>query len=368
MLAARRAAQTDPRKPQRAARMRLSQTLAQLPTASETERASHLITWQHDTALLWSLDHAAPSSEALTDPAWATLWTEAEQALYSSQNDLPSDWQARAEAALAAKKVPGTAWLRTFAPRNLLPIFTLILSISLLPDLRANDPTEDYRQGEFKSAEQTWRDISESNPTDWIARHNLSLALAQQELWQEAAAHATAAFVQNPRDEANRWNLALAYQKAGYTPTAIAPLLKSQPRADLAKLASPAGWESFIVVCTIGIAIALIALLLVGYHLAPRWIKWIALLIIIIDATLIGISIAGRSAYGIAANPQVALAWKDSTLYSIPTEADTTQQTTALSAGSMGTMDNTFLGWTRLTFPNGQTGWIRQDDLVTIWK
>ena len=368
LLSARRAAQTDPRIPQRAARKRLSQILIQLARSTESERAHLLIAWQHDTAQLWSLDHAAPSAEALTDPAWATLWTEAEQALYSSQNDLPSDWQARAEATLSTKKVPGTAWLRTFLPRNLLPLFAIILCVSVLPKLHANEPAEDYRQGEFASAEKAWRQASESNPTEWIARHNLSLALAQQERWQEAAAQATAAFVQNPRDDANRWNLALAYQNAGYTPTAIAPLLESQPLADLAKLASPADWECLIIASAIGLALALIALLLVSYNLAPRWIKWIALIAILSAAILIGASIAGRNAYGVAADPQVALVWRDSTLYSIPTEADTTQQTTTLSAGAMGTMDNTFLGWTRLTFPNGQTGWVRKSELVTIWK
>jgi len=369
LLAARRAAQTDPRKPQRAARHRLSQVLIQLARATESERAHWLIAWKHDTAQLWSLDHAAPAAEALTDPEWATLWTEAEQALYSSKNDLPSDWQARAEAALAAKKVPGTAWLRTFLPRNLLPLFAIILCVSLLPNLHAGEPSEDYQAGEFKTAEKTWRAEVAANPTDWVARHNLSLALAQQERWGEAAAQATAAFVQNPRDDANRWNLALAYHNAGYTPTAIAPLLASQPLPDLAKLASPADWEWLIIASAIVIAVALIILLLVGYNLAPRWIKWIALLVILIDAILIGAAITGRSAYGIAADPQVALVWQDSTLYSIPTEADTTQQTTALSAGSMGTMsDQDFLGWTRLTFPNGQTGWARKDDLVNVWK
>ncbi|MBE34241.1 MAG: hypothetical protein CMI16_01555 [Opitutaceae bacterium] len=367
LLSARRAAQTDPRKPQRAAKQRLSQTLSKLDHASDSERELLLISWQHDTAKLWSLDHAAPAAEALNDPEWTTVWIEAEQALYSSKRDLPSDWSARAKAALTAKKVSDTAWLRTFLPRNLLPLLAIMLSVALSPNTQA-EPSEDYRQGEFKNAAKAWQSTVDANPTDWIARHNLSLALAQQERWGEAAAQATAAFVQNPSDDANRWNLALAYQNAGYTPTAIAPLLESQPLADLAQLASPAKWEWLIIVSAIGIVVALIVLLLVGYNLAPRWVKWVALLIILIDAILIGAAVSGRSAYGIAADPQVALVWQDSTLFSIPTEVESTQQTTALSAGSMGTMDNTFLGWTRLTFPNGQTGWVRKDDLVKIWK
>jgi len=60
--------------------------------------------------------------------------------------------------------------------------------------------------------------------------------------------------------------------------------------------------------------------------------------------------------------------WRSGTLYSIPTEADTTQQTASLSAGSMGTVDKTFLGWVRLYFTNGQTGWVRKSEIIAIWK
>lgn len=48
--------------------------------------------------------------------------------------------------------------------------------------------------------------------------------------------------------------------------------------------------------------------------------------------------------------------------------SDTAQQTTLLAAGAMGTMDKSFLGWTRLTFENGQTGWVRQSELVPLWR
>jgi hypothetical protein len=59
--------------------------------------------------------------------------------------------------------------------------------------------------------------------------------------------------------------------------------------------------------------------------------------------------------------------WKPSTLRSVPTEADT-QKTTALSAGSIAVADRTFLGWTRLNFAGGQTGWARSDDLLPLYR
>ena len=57
-----------------------------------------------------------------------------------------------------------------------------------------------------------------------------------------------------------------------------------------------------------------------------------------------------------------------STLRSVPTEADTTQKTSPLAAGSVALANKTFLTWTRLKFENGQTGWVRQDDIVPLWK
>jgi hypothetical protein len=59
---------------------------------------------------------------------------------------------------------------------------------------------------------------------------------------------------------------------------------------------------------------------------------------------------------------------RTSTLRSIPTEADTSQKTSPLAAGSIALADREFLGWRRLTFENGQTGWVRKDDIVPLWK
>ena len=55
-------------------------------------------------------------------------------------------------------------------------------------------------------------------------------------------------------------------------------------------------------------------------------------------------------------------------LYSIPTEAETAQKTSALSAGVIGRVDHGFLGWSHVTFPGGQAGWVRNDDLIMLWR
>ncbi|MFZ9682989.1 MAG: BatD family protein [Cephaloticoccus sp.] len=366
-LAWHRARERDPQRPRREARRELIALLADLQRAEPAPIASLLLRWQHAAARLWSLRHAAPAAPALPNDAWRTLWLESERALYGDNVALPSDWVARAQAAVVAVKVPGTAWWRALQPRHLLPFFfALTLAFAAPRTNAATDPAVAYAQGDFAAAEKTWRAAVTAAPTDWIARHNLSLALAQQDRWGEAAAQATAAFVQSPADA--RWNLSLAYGKAGYTPNAVAPLLASAPRADLARLASPAGWERWLIIGSALGAAALLALLLRAYGHGPRWLRWPAFAGLALGIAVAATAVTGRAAYGVAAERNAVIVWRGGTLYSIPTEADTAQQTTPLAPGAMGTADKTFLGWVRLTFPNGQTGWVRETEIVALYR
>jgi hypothetical protein len=72
--------------------------------------------------------------------------------------------------------------------------------------------------------------------------------------------------------------------------------------------------------------------------------------------------------FGETADARVVVVLRAGILRSIPTEADTAQKTTPLAAGSVAIADKTFLGWTRLAFENGQTGWIRKEELVALWR
>ncbi len=366
-LSARRAALTDPGRARRLARTRLVATLGRLAQAPLTERSSLLLAWQQDAAILWQISRAAPAASALADPAWQQLWSEADRALYGPQADLPADWADRARAALATRRAPGFAIWRILHPRNLLPLLA-IAAVFVAPDLRAADAAAAYRQGDYATAEKTWAEAVQRNPVDWIARHNLALALAQQDRWPEAAAQATAAFVQHPADAGSRLNLALACEKAGYTPGALAPFLAPGPRHLLACLASPAEWECLAVVSAAVIALALAGLLYGRFHRMPAWSRYLALGAILVALLTGAAAYAGREAYGLAASPQAALVWRGTTLHSIPTEAEINQQTTALAAGSLGVMDRTFLGWVRLRFEDGRTGWVRKQELVPLWR
>ena len=390
ILATQRARATDPLRPLREARIRLATTLAQLrkenPSGSGLSALGSqlLLAWQHDATLLLRIPHAAPPPTAISDPAWQQLWLESDRALYSADAQLPSDWTARAEAALAATRLPGFSPLRLFLPRNLFP-FVALLAISFsLPSLlpAASDetqnskpktqnpePTSAYRSGDFAAAAKSWSATLAKSPTDAVARHNLSLALAQQDRWPEAAAHATAAFVQNPSNDSIRWQLALASEKSGYIAAPLASFLPPGPAQSLARLASPATWQFALIAASLLITAALALFIYGAYCYRSRVRLFSALSALVLGLLAAGASVSSLYAYRRTAHPDAVLAWRAGTLRSIPTEADNTQKTTTLPPGSLALADaNTFLGWTHLTFENGQTGWVRSEEIIPLWK
>ncbi len=377
-LAIRRAKQTDPVRPRREAHDRLGQLLTEMQTQmaagaqSPAPSPQLLRSWQQDTAVLWQLSHAAPRATALPDEAWSSLWSEADRALYGAKAPLPSDWIDRARAALAAKVVPGFKPLRLFLPQNLMPFAAMLVGGFLVTTIWLNAATLDaavaYRKGDFAAAEKGWRERLAAKPTDWIARHNLSLALAQQEHAGEAAAQAAAAFVQHPSDPSVRWHLALAAEKSGAIPPALAGFLVPGPWHAAGRLASPADWQMALIVTAWACAAALAWMLANAYGARSRRVSFVALPVLLLGLTLAATATAGVASYGMAAKADAVIIARAGTLRSIPTEADTTQKTTPLATGSLALAGKTFLGWNQLTFENGQTGWVRKEDCVPVWK
>ncbi|HUR59938.1 MAG TPA: BatD family protein [Opitutaceae bacterium] len=376
-LAIRRARKTDPVRPRREARARLGRTLQALNQAhDDAERSALLLGWQHDARILWQLPHAAPPASALPDAAWATLWREADRALYGAKPVLPSDWIARAQEALAAKSVPGFRPARLFLPQNLFPFAAAIavmfvVSFALVhaaATAAKTDPFAAYRAGDFATAEKAWRAASAETPTNWIARHNLSLALSQQERAADAAGHATAAFVQQPDNASVRWHFGLATEKAGFAPAGLAPFLNPAPLQLIALHASPAMWQRLLIASAWLAAGALAWMLVNAYGRRRPLVVGCGLALLALSFAAAGTAVAGAHAYGSAGDARAVLVIRAGTLRSIPTEAETTQKTTALAAGSLAIVDNNFLGWVRLVFENGQSGWVRKEEIVGLWK
>jgi len=114
--------------------------------------------------------------------------------------------------------------------------------------------------------------------------------------------------------------------------------------------------------------VAFAMLLLGGYGHPSRILWWAGCLLLVLGVVLAGASVAGVRAYGETADARAVIVWKSGILRSIPTEADTTQKTTTLAAGSVAVIDKTYLRWVQLSFDNGQTGWVLKDDVVGLWR
>jgi hypothetical protein len=205
-------------------------------------------------------------------------------------------------------------------------------------------------------------------PADWTARHNLGLALAQQDRWAEATAHWTGAFLLNARSAATRWDLTLGLQRSGLAPPELVELSRGEGRSRLVRLATPGEWQGALLGAALLFATALVVLLLQGYRRIGAWGKPVALTTSLLAVLLAAAATFSLHRYGPLAHPEVALVWKASVLRSIPTEADTTQKTSPLSAGSIAVVEKTFLGWSKLGFAGGQSGWIRTGDLIKLYR
>ena len=371
-LAAQRARQTDPGRARREARDRLARTLAQLRSADVETTPQWLQAWQRDATVLWQIRHAAPASGDFRDIAWSTLWDESDRALYGPKTALPPDWIPRADAALAAVRLPRFKPVRLFLPQNLMP-FAALVAVTFLGTaviLRAAelDAMASYRKGDFPAAEKGWKTVVEKRPTDWIARHNLSLALAQQERAGEAAAQAAAAFVQNPRDPSVRWHFALVAEKAGVAPATLASFVQPGPLHAIGRMASPARWQMLLIISAWAVAGSIARWLYNAYGRNARPVSFAAVASLALALTLGSVATAGVRSYGITAAPEAVIVARSSLLRSIPTEADTSQKTSPLAVGTVAIVNRDFLGWRRLAFENGQTGWVRKEDIVPLWR
>jgi len=381
VLALRRASATDPNRRLREAATRLQTIIDEIANARDGAGVHRgLQAWQRETAILWRFAPVVPRpqdfvSASLKNDAtakiWEQLWTESERVLYRSNEALPSDWVSRARDALQQKPAPSFSVLQLFQLKNLLPFAAawLILALSV-PHLVAAEisAAQSYREARFADAEKSWQTALQAHANDWSARHNLSLTLEQQSRWGEASAQAIAAFVQHPSDPAVRWNLAFAIDHAGFTPEVITGFVADSPIHSVARLLSPAEWQRAMVLASVLLAAGLLLMLLRFYAPFGRWSTYTGMIVVVAAALSLALGWAALSKYQETGDARAVIIWKPSLLRSIPTEVDAQQKTTPLAPGTIAIVDKTFLTWQRLSFPNGQTGWVRQEDVVKLWE
>ena len=379
-LAAQRRWVTDPLRRRREARARIERELQTLTGAASLTReqiARHLRAWQQATADFAGMDVAAPTPPQIASTlehvrkgsSWAQLWRDANHVIYGEHATLPADWLMRAQGALSDAPVAEVPLAALFLRRNMMPWAALVaLGLTLAGTVRADAGAEAYRAGNFKAAEAAWRQAVVAGPTDAAPRLNLSLALAQQNRWSESAAHALTAFCLQPGDAAVRWQFNLALERAGIDQPAFTALAAGTGAGAVARRLSPGAWG----VALGGAACALAGALGIWLwaHYRGRGQGWrvgagLAALLAVALGAAAGVSLR---AYGLLAESNIAVVAQNTLLRSVPTEATSAQKTVPLPAGSLAVVDKEFLGWSRLVFPNGQTGWVRADAVVPVYR
>ena len=382
-LAARHARSHDPLRARREAHEQLRRILARLEASAggtpSPASAADLLAWQHATRILFDLPSFTPTARDLPDSAWSALWIETERALYRPDTPLGKDWFPQAWQAHASATPPARSPFAALRFAHLFPrvaLFavgiTLILghatdacATSVADGIRPGQPPEAfkaYSAGNFTEAERHWRRANEYYPMDWANRHNLALALAQQGKWDEAAAHAYAAAIQVPGDPALERLFAATAPKAAY-------LVRLPPEP--ARLLNVHGWQ------TLALASALLLLSLVPaayiltrYLPAPR--RRLPLVIghwsLVIASAALAAALVALRAHGPAASPGAALVWRAATLRAVPTDVGEQKVTADLPAGTLARVDKDFLGWRRVVLPDGNTGWVRAEALVPLWR
>ena len=225
---------------------------------------------------------------------------------------------------------------------------------------------DSYQSGEFAQAEQAWRAGLAVTPDDWKLRHNLGLALAQQGRWSEAAAHWSTAFLAAPRDPSVRWHLALGLEKAEFTQPEFAQLSAGTGLAGLARTASPAQWQYIVVAGSVLLGLALAGVILARHYPGRRRVKLVIAVLAVSGGAALVTGFVALDFYGPLAQPNAVLVWQATELRSVPTEAGE-QKTEPLAAGTIALATKSHLGWEQLSFPNGQTGWIRREHLQALY-
>jgi len=339
--------------------------------------------WRRLVVTYWGLRHRVPAEwllrqrireregEQVAD-TWAALWRDTDLALFKNETGLPGDWGERNVRAIRCLKKPGLEWKTIFNPRVWVPsvLAGFYLGGALHLGALEEAPPEaevSYRAGEFPKAEAALRLRLEEVPRDWAARNDLALALFQQERFDQAAAHIAIARLLVPSQKTVSWNSRILLEEAGWQNTRVGRFLLSSSWGDAwARLLSVAGWQ-WMVVAGVWLISGSLALLLTWVYLQPKpeGVRVVAWILVIPGLMILG-ALWALDRYGPMKDPDLVLVEEAFVGRSIPTEVD--QQTRRVPPGTVGRTTAEFLGWKKMELPNRETVWVREEEVVSVYR
>lgn len=383
LLALARSIATDPRKTERLALAELRKIAhSPLPGEMKDREALHR-RWRDAAARYFALSTGEPSpqeislaAEALRGEAfaksWKRAWVLSDQALFGTSSADADEWHSLQKNLVVDCPSKGyspalVTKSRAWAPAMILGFALASLAPQLDAQTSAPDGNELYLQGNFPAAAAKWAAAINAEPHVFAHRNNAGLAYAQTGDWGRAWAFWTSAYCLDPSNEALTWNLRIAHQNTSAYDPILQSLVAGQDLYRIVRLRSPAGWQALSTQAIWAMA-GLLALAIVSLYLRPVRRAFSYLLVL---GLLCGLSSYfaqwAYSKYGALGEADTLLVVSQAALLTIPTDLQTEQVSTTVAEGSVAKQDKTFLGWIKIRLPNGESGWLRRENVMPLY-
>ncbi|MEM9443977.1 MAG: BatD family protein [Verrucomicrobiota bacterium] len=379
-LAMHRVILRDESKTRREAFKRLKANIKKLKVCSGQGVREGLVAWQEDVMRLWAGKYVAPSWSVLKEglvkegyerevDIWLGLWQEAESGLYARNESVSREWGRRADEVLQRVKLPWVPFWRVFYPKYLLPLLVMGLCLSGRVDASASG-LKLYEKGKFADAASEFEILVDQTPKDWVARQNLGLSLYQQDQLADATGHWVSALVLNPRNDDVRWNLTLANEKEARLDPLVRDVLREQGLWMLFGKASPFEWQLIVWMGVICLVIGCAILLIQKYQIIQKDFSTGGFILGLIGILATGLGGYALWEYDLLKEPWAVVVKNESgLLYSIPSDVADDQEKRELRLGTVGVVtSDERIGWVALKLSSGESGWVREKDLVYLYQ
>lgn len=383
LLAFLRSFSVDPKKQERKALRdlrRIARTTA--PTESEALKKHHL-QWRNAASRYFALSSKEPTPEEIHAAAkalksedfasnWLQAWRSSDQTLFGIRPADPSEWnrlQKIATGMCPSKNYTpaGILRFRSWIPAIALCGLILISPSDLIGQESQATAGELYQQGKFSAAAAQWTTTIADEPNVFEHRYNAGLAYAQTGDWSRAWAYWTSAYCLEPNNEEIAWNIRIAHQNTPSYDPVLQSLITGDGLYKIVRLRSPAGWQQ-LSIQSIWAMGSLLFLAIAALYIRPlRRASSYLLVLSLISGVFAYFSQWSHSKYEALGDPDSILVVAESPLLTIPTDLQTEQVSSTVGGGTIVKQERAFLGWIKIQLPNGESGWLRKENVLPLY-
>ncbi|MDQ8199319.1 BatD family protein [Pelagicoccus enzymogenes] len=374
----------DPRRPERRA-LRQLRKLSRLASPSDLEQQKqHHRRWRDAASRYFAVRALEPTPLEIFNSAktlrneefakhWSKAWELSDQLLFGRGNIDQKEWERLQK--LAVGMCPGKNYkpssvfrVKSWFPAIALSCIALVDPHSgIAQEIDDLEPAELYQQGKFEQAAAQWLGALDSEPQVVEHRYNAGLAFAQMGDWPRAWAYWTSAFCLDPSDENVAWNLRIAHQNTSAYDPVLQSLIEGEGLYRIVRLRSPSAWQTLSQQAIWALGIFLFAAILTIYVKPLRRASAYLLVLAVLSGLFAYFSAWALSKYEALGEPDSILVVAEAPLLSIPTDLQAEQVSSVVAEGTIVTRQKSFLGWVKIELPNGESGWLRQENLLPLY-